>query len=390
MRRATSSPATSSARSTIFLPEELLACDAPSPPLGLIAELTHRCPLQCAYCSNPLALDPPASELSTDDWLRVLDEAAALGVLQVHFSGGEPMARRDLEIMVAHANRAGLYTNIITSGVLLTPERMAAILEAGIDHIQLSFQDSDAVRADGFGGYKGGHAKKLAAAALIQGSDLPPTTNFVIHHGNAGHVAAMIALAEDLKAERIEIAHVQYYGWGLLNRSSLLPSRAQLDQVTDLVETARARLSGRIAIDYVVPDYYAQRPKACMGGWGQRIINISPSGKGLPCHAAESIRDMVFPSVRETSLAALWSGSEAFARFRGTDWMPEPCRTCDRREIDWGGCRCQTLALAGDASRTDPACSRAPDRELMTGAIAEMATPVTPVPRCLAAVALGA
>ncbi len=342
--------------------------------MGLIAELTHRCPLQCAYCSNPLALDPPTSELSTGDWLRVLDEAAALGVLQVHFSGGEPMARPDLEAMVAHAHRAGLYTNIITSGVLLTPARMAALDAAGIDHIQLSFQDSDAARADGFGGYRGGHAKKLAAAALIRDSGLPLTTNFVIHRGNADHVEAMIALAEDLRAERIEIAHVQYYGWGLLNRAALLPSRAQLDRVTAIVEAARARLGGRITIDYVVPDYYAERPKACMGGWGQRFINISPSGKALPCHAAETIGGMSFPSVRDTSLAALWTGSEAFARFRGTDWMPAPCRSCDRREIDWGGCRCQALALTGDAARTDPACARAPDRAVMAEAIGEPAT----------------
>lgn len=355
----------------------------PPPPLGLIAELTHRCPLQCAYCSNPLALDPPASELTTDDWLRVLDEAAALGVLQVHFSGGEPMARRDLEAMVGHANRAGLYTNIITSGVLLTPERMDALDQAGIDHIQLSFQDSDPVRADAFGHYKGGHEKKLAAAALIRDAGLPLTTNFVIHRGNAGHVEAMIALAEDLKAERIEVAHVQYYGWGLVNRAALLPSRQQLEQVTAIVEAARARLRGRIAIDYVVPDYYAERPKACMGGWGQRFINISPSGKALPCHAAETIKGMSFPSVRETSLAALWSGSEAFQRFRGTDWMPEPCRSCDRREIDWGGCRCQALALTGDAAATDPACSRAPHRDVMALAIAEE-THAPLVPRRLA------
>jgi len=340
-------------------------------PMGLIAELTHRCPLQCAYCSNPLALDPPAAELSTDDWLRVLDEAAALGILQVHFSGGEPMARRDLETMVAHANRAGLYTNIITAGVLLTPERMAALHAAGIDHIQLSFQDSDPVLADGFGGYRGGHAKKLAAAALIREAGLPLTTNFVVHRGNADHVKEMVALGETLGAERIEIAHVQYYGWGLLNRAALLPGREQLDRVTAIVETERERLAGRIVIDYVVPDYYADRPKTCMGGWGQRFINISPSGKALPCHAAETIAGMAFPSVRETSLAALWSGSEAFQRFRGTDWMPEPCRHCERREIDWGGCRCQALALTGDAGRTDPVCSRSPEHDLVILAVGE-------------------
>lgn len=340
------------------------------PPMGLILEITHRCPLQCAYCSNPLALDPPSQELATEDWLRVLDEAAALGVLQVHFSGGEPMARRDLEQLVAHASGRGLYTNIITSGVLLTPGRMEALLEAGVDHIQLSFQDAETERADGFGGYRGGHAKKLAAADLIRDAGLPLTTNFVIHRGNADRVEAMIALAESLRADRIEIAHVQYYGWGLMNRSALLPSLAQLEAATAAVNAARARLGGQIAIDYVVPDYYAARPKACMGGWGQRFINISPTGKALPCHAAETIPNMDFPSVRNEALADIWQEAEAFARFRGTDWMPEPCKACDRREIDWGGCRCQALALAGDAALTDPACARAPDHGVMADAIA--------------------
>ena len=354
------------------------------PPMGLIIELTHRCPLQCAYCSNPLALDLPASELSVEEWCRVLDEAAALGVLQVHFSGGEPMARQDLESLVAHAGAAGLYTNVITSGVLLNAARMDALIAAGVDHVQLSFQDSEAALADASGKYKGGHAKKLAAAALIRDSGLPLTTNFVVHRQNIDRVEAMIALGEDLQSERIEIAHVQYYGWALRNRNALLPTIGQLEHSTAVVETARARLRGRIAIDYVVPDYYAARPKACMGGWGQRFINISPSGKALPCHAAETIPDMSFPSVREWSLANLWDGAEAFARFRGTYWMPSPCRSCDRREIDWGGCRCQALALAGDAGATDPACARAPMHHVMAEAITASGDTDVTVPRRLA------
>ena len=353
------------------------------PPMGLIIELTHRCPLQCAYCSNPLRLDPPADELTTETWCRVLDEAAALGVLQVHFSGGEPMARRDLELLVAHAHAAGLYTNVITSGVLLDAGRMAALIAAGVDHVQLSFQDSDAVLADRSGGYRGGHARKLTAATLIRESGLPLTTNFVVHRGNIDRVADMIALGEALLSERIEIAHVQYYGWALRNRAALLPTIAQLHATTAIVEAARRRLSGRIAIDYVVPDYYAARPKACMGGWGQRFINISPSGKALPCHAAETIPDMTFPSVHAWSLADLWNGAEAFARFRGTDWMPAPCRSCDRREIDWGGCRCQALALAGDAALTDPACARAPMHHVMADAIAAAGDADELVPRRL-------
>ncbi|WP_420136620.1 pyrroloquinoline quinone biosynthesis protein PqqE [Sphingomonas sp.] len=337
--------------------------------MGLIAELTHRCPLQCAYCSNPLKMDAPASELSTGEWLRVLDEAAAIGVLQVHFSGGEPMARRDLSDMVAHASAAGLYTNIITSGVLLSDAAMAGLLAAGIDHIQLSFQDAELAQADHYGGYRGGHAKKLEAARRIREAGLPLTANFVIHRQNVARVEAMIALGEALGAERIEIAHTQYYGWALLNRDALLPSREQLAFATQIVEAARLRLKGRIAIDYVVPDYHAARPKACMGGWGNRFINISPSGKALPCHAAETLPGLTFPSVRDESLDEIWRRSDAFARFRGTDWMPELCRSCDRREIDWGGCRCQALALAGDAARTDPACQRSPDNYLMEQAV---------------------
>lgn len=352
------------------------------PPLGLIVELTHRCPLQCAYCSNPLEMDAPSSELSTQQWMCVLDEAAAIGVLQVHFSGGEPMARRDLPELVAHAARRGLYTNIITSGVLLTDAAMATLLAAGIDHIQLSFQDTGGVAADRIGGYRGGHARKLEAATRIRDAGLPLTVNFAIHRQNIERVEAMIALGEELGAERIEIAHVQYYGWALLNRDALMPNRSHLDHANAVVVAARERLDGRIVIDYVVPDYYAARPKACMGGWGNRFINIAPSGKALPCHAAQTLPGFAFPSVVEASLEAIWNTSDAFARFRGTDWMPDLCRSCDRREIDWGGCRCQALAIAGDAARTDPACSRSLDHHLMHEAIeAASGAPLDLVPR---------
>lgn len=358
---------------------------APAPPMGMIAELTHRCPLQCSYCSNPLQLDAPRDELSTDDWYSVIDQAAALGILQIHFSGGEPMARRDLPQLVARASAAGLYTNIITSGVLLTDAAMATLLDAGIDHIQLSFQDATIEHGDRFGGYRGGHEKKLAAARRIREAGLPLTANFVIHKQNIERIEAMIALGEALQAERIEVAHTQYYGWALLNRNALLPTREQLAHVNGVVEAARARLKGRIAIDYVVPDYYAARPKACMGGWGNRFINVSPSGKALPCHAAETLPGFTFPSVRDASLEEIWTSSDAFNRFRGVDWMPNVCRTCDRREIDWGGCRCQALALAGDAALTDPACHRAPHHDLMAQAVqlAELADSTELIPRRL-------
>jgi pyrroloquinoline quinone biosynthesis protein E len=343
------------------------------PPLGLIAELTHRCPLQCPYCSNPLELEHASVELDTDNWLRVLDEAAAIGVLQVHFTGGEPMARRDLPALVKHAASHGLYTNIITSGVTLDDRMMAALTEAKVDHIQLSFQDVDPAANDILGGSKGAFAKKQAAAARIRGAGLPLTLNFVVHRDNAARVPQMIAMAEALQADRTEIAHVQYYGWGLVNRAALLPTRLQLEEATEAVEAARTRLRGRMVIDYVVPDYHAARPKACMGGWARRFINISPSGRAMPCHAAETLPGFVFPSVRDTSLADIWHRSDAFLRFRGTGWMAEPCRSCDRREIDWGGCRCQAFALLGELNATDPACELSPHHHVMQDAVAESA-----------------
>ncbi|MBX9885000.1 MAG: pyrroloquinoline quinone biosynthesis protein PqqE [Novosphingobium sp.] len=341
--------------------------------MGLIAELTHRCPLQCAYCSNPLEMVAPRAELSTAQWLRVIDEAADIGVLHLHLTGGEPMARPDLPQIVAHAAARGLYTNLITSGVLLTDAAMAELLAAGIDHIQLSFQGAEAAAADRMGGYKGGHARKLDAARRIRESGLTLTTNFVIHRGNIADLPAMLALGEALGSDRIEIAHTQYYGWALRNRAALLPGRAQLDQATMQVEAARKRLLGRVVIDYVVPDYYAERPKACMGGWGRRFIHLLPSGTALPCHAAETIPGLRFASVHDSSLAEIWQNDPAFNRFRGSDWMPEPCRSCDRREIDWGGCRCQALALLGDASATDPVCDRSPDHAIMAELVADCA-----------------
>jgi pyrroloquinoline quinone biosynthesis protein E len=351
------------------------------PPLALLAELTHRCPLKCPYCSNPLELERASAELSTDEWKRVFDEAAELGVLQVHLSGGEPMARRDLVELVRHAASVGLYSNLITSGVMLTEASLAALVEAGVDHIQLSFQDAETESAERIGGYRGGQAKKLEAARLIKAAGLPLTTNFVIHRQNVERLDQMIALAERLGSSRMEVAHTQYYGWGLKNRDALLPTRAQLGASTEVVEAARARLKGVMVIDYVVPDYHAARPKACMSGWGRRFMNISPAGKVLPCHAAETIKDLSFPSVREMSLADIWTRSDAFARFRGTAWMPEPCRGCDRREIDWGGCRCQALALTGRADAVDPACEKSPDHGVMLQAVLAAEDDAAWVPR---------
>ena len=283
-----------------------------------------------------------------------------MGVLQIHFSGGEPTVRKDLERLVARAGDVGLYSNLITAAVLLTEARVSALAEAGLDHVQISFQDSEAAGGDRIGGYRGGFEKKRVAAGWVRALDLPLTLNMVVHRQNLDHLEAMLDLALALDAHRVEIAHVQYYGWAYENRAALLPSLAQLERATEIVEAARESLKGRLVIDYVVPDYYARRPKACMGGWGRQFLNVSPAGKVLPCHAAESITGLQFDSVRELSLREIWEGSEAFRRFRGTDWMPEPCRSCERREIDWGGCRCQAFALTGDAAKTDPVCEKSP------------------------------
>jgi PqqA peptide cyclase len=346
----------------------------PEPPLGLLAELTHRCPLQCPYCSNPLELERSSNELDTDTWLSVFEQAAALGILQVHFSGGEPTVRKDLPVLTRRVAELGLYSNLITSGVLLDRRLLDTLASAGLDHLQLSFQDVETVSAERIGGLPGAQARKLATAKLVREMGMPLTLNFVVHRQNLDNLPAMIEMGLDLGASRIEIAHVQYYGWGLVNRDALLPSRAQLDAATEVVEAARIRLKGRLVIDYVVPDYYAARPKACMGGWGRRFMNITPIGLALPCHAAESLPGFVFPSVREMSLADIWNNSDAFQRYRGTGWMAEPCRSCDRREIDWGGCRCQAFALTGDAGRTDPACALSPDHGIMAEAVAARGT----------------
>jgi PqqA peptide cyclase len=347
------------------------------PPLALLAELSHRCPLSCPYCSNPLALERAASELGEAEWRRVLAEAASLGVLQVHFSGGEPMVRRDLLALIATASDHGLYSNLITSGTLGGEREIAAFAAAGLKHVQLSFQDFEPANNDRIAGLVGAHARKTTFAAAVRAAGLPLTVNMVVHRQNLGGVPEMIDMALALGARRLEIAHVQYYGWALANRSALLPSRQQLDDATRIVEAARVRLKGVLAIDYVVPDYHGVRPKSCMNGWGRQFLNVTPSGKAVPCHAAESLPGLDFPSVRDSGLADIWYRSEAFNRYRGTDWMAEPCRSCERREIDWGGCRCQAFLLAGDAGRADPVCALSPDHGVVEAALhqAESAPP---------------
>jgi pyrroloquinoline quinone biosynthesis protein E len=328
-------------------------------PLALIAELTHRCPLHCAYCSNPIEMQKAACELSTEEWIRVFQQAGRLGSLHVHFTGGEPLARSDLRELTAGARAAGLYTNLITSGIGLSEKRLAVLVEAGLEHIQLSFQGSRESAADDIAGTRS-HAHKLQLARAIRQFKLAFTVNVVVHRQNLDHLAEIIAMAEDLGADRLEIANVQYYGWALQNRDALLPTRQQLEQSQETVNAAEERLRGRMRLDYVAPDYYARYPKACMGGWGRRLMVIDPAGQALPCHAAGVIPGLTFDNVREHSLEWIWRESAAFRKFRGEAWMPEPCRSCDRRDEDFGGCRCQALLLTGDAAATDPVCSLAP------------------------------
>ena len=339
--------------------------ESPYKPIGLLAELTHRCPLGCPYCSNPLALDKREDELDTATWARVFGEAAGLGVLQVHLSGGEPGARRDLVEIAASAREAGLYTNLITSGVGITTRTMRDLWEAGLDHVQVSIQDADAVSADHIAGYKGAFHRKYALATEAVRLGLLLTINLVVHRANIARISDMVDLALELKASRIEIAHVQYYGWALKNRSALMPTREQVDRAVAQVEELRRKHQGSIVIDAVVPDYHARFPKPCVGGWGRRSLNVTPAGKVLPCHAAESIPGLEFWNVREHSLADIWTSSPAFNAFRGTDFLPEPCATCERREVDFGGCRCQAFLLTGDARATDPVCHLSPQHALV-------------------------
>ena len=345
-------------------------------PLGLLAELTHRCPLGCPYCSNPLDLTKASQELDTKTWINVFNEAADLGMAHIHLSGGEPLVRPDLAELTNAAHLAGLYTNLITSAVGLSDQRLTELRSAGLDHVQISFQGVDATKADATAHFKGGSRVKREAARLVVEEGLALTINAVMHRNNIDELPAMIDLAEQLGAGRLEVAHVQYHGWAIPNRANLMPTREQFEAANAIVTQARTRLEGTLVIDYVIPDYYAERPKACMGGWGQQIMVVTPDGRALPCHSAATIPGMTFDNVRKTSLQEIWTGSEAFNRFRGTAWMPKPCQGCDRAEVDWGGCRCQALAVTGDASATDPACALSPQHARMQELAAQ--SPVKP------------
>ncbi|HLK61445.1 MAG TPA: pyrroloquinoline quinone biosynthesis protein PqqE, partial [Chthonomonadaceae bacterium] len=323
-----------------------------------------RCPLHCPYCSNPTQYSPTGAEMTTAEWVQAIEEASDLGVLHVLFSGGEPLLRPDLPELVAAARQAGLYTNLITSAIGLTRPRAEQLKAAGLDSVQISFQADEAPLANEIAGASA-HDRKIEAARLVRALGFPLTVNVVLHWRNIARIPAMIALAEELGAERLELANTQFYGWAFRNRAALLPTRAQLEQADRIAAEAKARLRGKMEVLYILPDYYGERPKPCMNGWGRRYLTINPVGDALPCPTASEIPSLRFNNIRARSLRWIWTESEAFNRFRGTAWMPEPCRSCELRDHDFGGCRCQAALLTGDPAATDPACSLSPYRETL-------------------------
>ena len=340
-----------------------------SPPMSMLAEVTHRCPLHCVYCSNPQELIRRDAELPTETWLRVLGEAADLGVLQVHLSGGEPLARSDVVTLVQQATQLELYTNLITSGVGLNHDRACALRDAGLGSCQLSLQAAEPELSRNIAGGDFWE-RKLAAARHIRGAGLPLSVNVVLHRHNLHQVTQLLELAASLGAERVELANVQYYGWALLNRRQLLPTRQMVDEAEEAVTRFRHRIGRAMEILWVIPDYHADFPKPCMDGWGRRFLTVAPDGIVLPCPAAYVIPGLDAPSVKEHSMRWIWYESPAFNRFRGLDWMPDPCRSCPRREEDFGGCRCQSYLLTGNPAVTDPVCRYSPDHRLIAEAIA--------------------
>jgi PqqA peptide cyclase len=330
-------------------------------PLALVAELTHRCPLHCVYCSNPLELQSRAHELPTEVWARVFKEAAEAGVLQADFTGGEPLARPDIVDLIRNARAAGLYVSLITSGIPLDEAKLEALVQAGLDHFQLSFQGAREETANDISGTKS-HQQKLRVLQWVKRYRIGLTLNFVVHRRNIDELEEMLAIVKECGAGCVEFASVQYYGWAFANREKLLPTRQQLGYCVERLKRAEEELRGKTRILFVVPDYYAKYPKPCVGGWGRKLMLITPNGDALPCHAAPVIPGLKFENVKDRSLREIWEHSEAFQKFRGEDWMQEPCKSCDRRAQDFGGCRCQAMLLAGDATATDPVCSLAPQR----------------------------
>ncbi len=341
----------------------------PGPPLWLLAELTYRCPLHCVFCYNPVNFASQTQELCTADWLRVLQQGRALGAVQCGLSGGEPLLRDDLEIIVAEAHRLGYYTNLLTSGVGLTEARAAALKAAGLDHVQLSFQDSTREMNDFLSHTKTFNLKQNVART-IKAQGWPMVMNVVIHRLNIDHIDRIIAMADDCGAEYLELANTQYYSWALHNRDQLLPTRAQLQQAEVVTDAWRKKLGERMRLFFVAPDYHEGKPKRCVNGWGSMFLTVAPDGIALPCHTARMLPGLDFPSVQDHSLHDIWFESEGFNRYRGTGWMKEPCASCEQREVDLGGCRCQAWQLAQDANAADPVCPKSPHHHLVTDAVA--------------------
>ncbi len=348
------------------------------PPLWLLAELTYRCPLQCPYCSNPLDFANSEQELSTEQWLSVLRQGRELGAAQLGFSGGEPLVRPDLPELIAEARKLGYYTNLITSGLGLTDAKVDAFADAGLDHIQVSFQASDPELNNAVAGSRKAFEQKLAMAEAVKAAGYPMVLNFVIHRHNIHQMVDIIDLCERLGADYVELATCQYYGWAFKNREGLMPSLAQLTRAEAEVNEARARLQAAgsaMQLIFVTPDYYEERPKACMNGWGSLFLTVAPDGTALPCHSARLL-PIDFPQVQSTSLREIWYDSPGFNHYRGDSWMPEPCRSCDEKGKDFGGCRCQAYLLTGNADNADPVCGKSPhhDRILAARRAADHAT----------------
>ena len=344
------------------------------PPLWLLAEITYSCPLHCVFCYNPVDYTQSGAELSTEEWFKVLRDARAAGSVQCGFSGGEPLVRDDLELLVAEAHRLGFYTNLLTSGIGFTPERAKALKEAGLDHVQLSFQDSTRELND-FLSHTKTFALKQRAAELIQSNGWPMVLNCVIHRLNIDYIDKIIELAVDLGAEYLELANSQYYSWAQLNRDGLMPSREQLERAERVTNEYRAKLGDKLKIFFVVPDYYETRPKKCMNGWGNIFLTITPDGSALPCHTAKLIKHLEFPNVKTSSVKEIWYESHAFNHYRGDAWMKEPCVSCPEKEKDLGGCRCQALMLTGDAANADPVCDKSAHHHLVEEAVAYAQVP---------------
>ena len=338
-------------------------------PTTLLAELTHRCPLHCPYCSNPMEMVRAQGEMGTEDWKRVFTQARELGVLQLGLSGGEPMVRKDLEELATHARGLGLYTTLVTSGLGLTRARAERLREAGLEHIQISIQDADPEVAEKIAGVSS-VKQKQAAAAIVKELGFAFSINVVLHRANLDRIGSIIELAAGLGADRLELANTQYYGWAIENRAMLMPTREQLARAQATAEDAMRRYKGKMQILFVLPDYFEKYPKPCYGGWGKLYLVVAPDGKVLPCHGATQITTLTFDSARDRSLEWIWHESAAFKAFRGDDWMREPCRSCPRKTVDFGGCRCQAFALTGAAENTDPVCVLSPDRGLIDAAVA--------------------